>query len=182
MVVDLRGFTAATRGLPPREVIGLLQDYQARLLPVIERGGGSVDKFMGDGILVSFGAAEATGVECAQAVETGLAIIAEVELWKAGRRRAGLALIDAAVALSVGDVVYGAVGHGDRLEYTVIGDAVNLAAKLEKHAKTESARFLATAEVVAAAGAQGYPMRPLRKIKGATVDGVSEPIDLAILA
>lgn len=182
MFIDLRGFTAATRDLPPREVIALLQDYQARLLPVIERGGGSVDKFMGDGILVSFGAARATGQECAEAVETALAVVAEVDRWKAERQRKGAAPIDAGIALSVGDVVYGAVGHGERLEYTVIGDAVNLAAKLEKHAKVEKARILATAEVVNGAEAQGFPHRSLRDIGAALIDGVSEPVDLAVLA
>lgn len=182
MFVDLRGFTTATRDAPPRDVIALLQDYQARLLPVIERGGGSVDKFMGDGILVSFGAARHAGQECAEAVETALAVVAEVDRWKADRRKAGAAPIDAGIALSVGDVVYGAVGHGERLEYTVIGDAVNLAAKLEKHAKAENARILATAAVIAGAEAQGYPPRPLRDISAARIDGVAEPVDLAVLA
>ncbi len=182
MFIDLRGFTKASRELAPRAVIALLQDYQARLLPVIERGGGSVDKFMGDGILVSFGAARATGRECAQAVETALAVIVEVDRWKADRELAGAAPLDVGVALSVGDVVYGAVGYGERLEYTVIGDAVNLAAKLEKHAKGERARLLTTAEVLARAEAQGYSRRPIRRIGAAIVDGVSAPIDLAVLA
>ena len=182
MFIDLRGFTNASRELAPRAVIALLQDYQARLLPVIERGGGSIDKFMGDGILVSFGAARATGHECAAAVETALAVIVEVDRWRKDREAAGAAPLDVGVALSVGDVVYGAVGHGERLEYTVIGDAVNLAAKLEKHAKAENARLLATAEVIAAAEAQGYARRPLRRISAAVVEGVSAPVDLAVLA
>ncbi len=182
MFIDLRGFTKVSRDLAPRDVIALLQDYQARLLPAIDRGGGSVDKFMGDGILVSFGAARATGQECAAAVETAFAVIAEVDRWKADRLSAGAAPLDVGVALSVGDVVYGAIGHGERLEYTVIGDAVNLAAKLEKHAKAENARLIATAEVLTEAEAQGYPRRPLRRIGAAIVEGVAERIDLAVLA
>lgn len=182
MFIDLRGFTSATKNMPPREVIALLQDYQSRLLPVIEHGGGSVDKFLGDGILVSFGAARLTAFECAEAVETAYAVIVEVERWKENRRREGAAPIDVGVALTVGDIVYGAVGHGERLEYTVIGDAVNLAAKLEKHAKLENSSLLATAQVVAHAAAQGYPRRPLRVIDAARIDGVAEPVDLAVLA
>lgn len=182
MFIDLRGFTKATTDLPPRDVIALLQEYQARLLPVIERGGGSIDKFMGDGILVSFGAARVTGQECAEAVETALAIIAEADRWMALRLESGKAPLDVGVALSVGEIVYGAVGHGERLEYTVIGDAVNLAAKLEKHAKAENARLLVTAEVVAGADAQGYPRRPIRSISAALVDGVASPVSLSVLA
>lgn len=182
MFIDLRGFTNATKHLPPRDVIALLHDYQSRLLPAIERGGGTVDKFLGDGILVSFGAARVTGEECAEAVETALAVIAEIDRWKSDRFRSGEPPLDVGVALAVGDVVYGAVGHGERLEFTVIGDAVNLAAKLEKHAKAENARLLATAEIVAEAGTQGYPRRPLRSIRSASIAGVSGPIDLAVLA
>ncbi|MFZ5617737.1 MAG: adenylate/guanylate cyclase domain-containing protein [Pseudomonadota bacterium] len=181
MFVDLRGFTMATKELPPRDVIALLKDYQARLLPVIERGGGSVDKFMGDGILVSFGAARATGQECAEAIETALAVTAEIDRWKADRVRSNAAPLDVGVALAEGEIVYGAIGHGERLEYTVIGDAVNLAAKLEKHAKVERARIIATASLVKRAGEQGYPRRPVRMVDAAAVDGASGPVDLAVL-
>lgn len=181
MFIDLRGFTGAAKDLPPQEVIALLQDYQSRLLPLIERGGGSVDKFMGDGILVSFGAARVTGSECADAVKTAFNVIAEIDRWRSERRAAGAQPLDVGVALTVGDVVYGAIGHGDRLEFTVIGDAVNLAAKLEKHAKTEGARLLATREALAAAEAQGYARQPLRWAKAASVAGVAGPLDLAVL-
>ena len=182
MFIDLRGFTMVAKDLPPREVIGLLREYQSRLLPVIQRGGGSVDKFLGDGILVSFGAASTTQKECAEAVETALAAIAEIDRWKESRRAQGLAPLDAGIALAVGNVVYGAIGHGDRLEYTVIGDAVNLAAKLEKHAKREHARVIATADILSSAVTQGSQSGPLRTIRDAAVDGVSAPIDLAVFA
>lgn len=181
MFIDLRGFTPATKGVAPREVIALLQDYQSRLLPVIEAGGGAVDKFLGDGILVSFGAAKPSERECAQAVETALCVLEEVDLWRADRRRRGLTALDVGVALAAGEVVYGAVGHGDRLEYTVIGDAVNLAAKLEKRAKTAQARIIAAADVLTRAETQGFAFTPLRRLVAAAVDGVDAPLDLAVL-
>ena len=182
MFIDLRGFTRVAKNLPPREVIGLLKEYQSRLVPVIQRGGGSIDKFLGDGILVSFGAANTTDKECAEAVETSLAAIAEIDRWRMDRQALGQAPLDAGIALAAGDVLYGAIGHGDRLEYTVIGDAVNLAAKLEKHAKREHARVIATADIVSRAGAQGSARRAERTIAAAAVDGVSAPIDLAVFA
>jgi adenylate cyclase len=181
LMVDLRGFTTATKGLPPSEVISLLKDYQSRILPVIEQGGGTVDKFLGDGVLVSFGAARDTKTECAEAVETALAVAAAADRWAAERARAGLSSLDIGVAITVGDVVFGAVGFGDRLEFTIIGDAVNLAAKLEKHAKVERCRVLATAEVLEASAAQGYSRRARRIVLGAVVEGAAEPLDLAVL-
>lgn len=182
MFIDLRGFTGAVKNLPPSEVIALLKDYQSRLLPVIRRGGGSVDKFLGDGILVSFGAASETDRECAEAAATALAAIAEIDRWMDLRRAQRLAPLDAGIALTVGDVVYGAIGHGDRLEYTVIGDAVNLAAKLEKHAKQAKARVIATDALYRSAVAQGFKAQALRAVPAASVDGVSAPVDLAVLA
>lgn len=181
MMIDLRGFTTVAEGMSPAGVIGLLKDYQARILPVIERGGGSVDKFMGDGVLVSFGAARETGAECAEAIETAHAVIAAIDAWRRERTSAGLPAVDAAVALTEGEVVYGAIGHGDRLEYTVIGDAVNLAAKLEKHAKIEGARIIATASMVERAGAQGFRRRPLKLVQDAVVAGAPGPVTLAVL-
>lgn len=182
LFIDLRGFTPATRGLKPHLVIGLLQEYQSRLLPVIERGGGSVDKFLGDGILVSFGAARVSDHECASAVRTALAVAEEAKLWAAERKSCGALGLDIGIALASGDVVYGAVGHGDRLEYTVIGDAVNLAAKLEKYAKIVRAKVIITAETLIRAEAQGFAPAVLRRLDSAIVDGFGAPIDLAVLA
>lgn len=181
MMIDLRGFTAATKGAPPAEVIGLLQDYQSRIVPIIESGGGSIDKFLGDGVLVSFGAARDTGAECAEAVRTALAVAAAADLWKEARRRAAQPILDVGIAITAGEVVFGAVGHGDRLEFTVIGDAVNLAAKLEKYTKIERCRIIATAEVIARAQAQGHPAPPGRAIAHAVVEGSPGALDLVAI-
>ena len=181
MFVDLRGFTPATRGLPPHAVIGLLQEYQSRLLPVIEGGGGAVDKFLGDGILVSFGAARASATECADAIRTAIAVGAEIVRWKADRLKRDEPVLDVGIAVASGDLIYGAVGHGDRLEYTVIGDAVNLAAKLEKHAKIAHTRIIATAETLKLAEIQGLAATPSRRLGRVAVDGVGEPVDLVVL-
>jgi adenylate cyclase len=181
MMIDLRGFTAATKGLPPAEVIGILQEYQSRIVPIIEEGGGTIDKFLGDGVLVSFGAAHDTGAECVEAARTAFAVAAAADRWKEARARAGRPTLDIGIAITAGDVVFGAVGHGDRLEFTVIGDAVNLAAKLEKHAKLERCRIIATAEVVDRAASQGRAALQGRRIAGAHVDGAPGPVDLVAL-
>lgn len=178
---DLGGFSAAAAKLEPREVIALLQDYHRRFVPVIEASGGSVDKYLGDGILVSYGAAAVTGREAAQAVEAVPALLETMEAWAAERSAAGLPALSVRVAMAAGDVVYGVMGHADRLEFTVIGDAVNQAAKLEKHAKSEGARVIATRDLLVRAAAQGARVSPLRNCPGAAVEGLSAPVDLVVL-
>lgn len=181
MFLDLRGFSSAAAHLPPADVIALLQAYQSRFVPIIESAGGSVDKYLGDGILVSFGG-ERNEREAAEAFSTIPALLDASEAWAAERTRDDLAPLEVAIAITHGDVVHGVIGHDDRLEFTVIGDAVNLAAKLEKHAKLERARVIATQIAFDRAQAQGATPSLLRKTPGAAVDGAAAPVDLVIVA
>jgi adenylate cyclase len=182
MFLDLRGFSAASATLPPNQVIGILQEYQSRFVPIIEAAGGSVDKYLGDGILVSFGTGEARGAECAQAFAALPALLRAANDWAAERKARGVAKLDVAIAITYGQVVHGVIGHDDRLEFTVIGDAVNLAAKLEKHAKAERARAIATRIAYERALTQGAAASILRAAPQAQVEGAPEPVDLIILA
>jgi adenylate cyclase len=182
MFLDLRGFSTAAAHLPAADVIALLQAYQSRFVPIIERAGGSVDKYLGDGILVSFGGGERNGHEAADAFATVPALLAASEAWAMERTSAGLFPLEVAVAITHGEVVHGVIGHDERLEFTVIGDAVNLAAKLEKHAKLEKARVIATQAAFDRARTQGATQSFLRKAPGATVDGAAAPVDLVIVA
>lgn len=182
VMADLRGFTPLTHQLAPREVMTLLSEYQSRVVTAVTDHGGSIDKFMGDGILASFGAAKPSdsyAVEALQAVEAALAAAAA---WAEERRAADLPAPNVGIAVATGRVMFGAIGDASRLEYTVIGDPVNLAAKLEKHTKAEQVRALCTAETYRAALAQGYrPAEPPEERPERLVEGVDHRIDLVIL-
>ena len=182
MFLDLRGFSVAAATLEPSQVIALLQEYQSRFVPIVEAAGGSVDKYLGDGILVSFGGGDRIGTEAADAFSTIPELLRVGDEWATERARAGAPPLSVAVAITHGPVVHGVIGHDDRLEFTVIGDAVNLAAKLEKHAKLERARVIATTNACKAAWRQGSKISAARFAPKAMVDGVGEPVDLAILA
>lgn len=182
MFLDLRGFSAAAATLAPAQVIAILQEYQGRFVPIIEAAGGSVDKYLGDGILVSFGGGERIGTEAADAFAAVPALIAAGDTWAAERARAGMMPLGVAIAITHGEVVHGVIGHDDRLEFTVIGDAVNLAAKLEKHAKLERARVIATKTAHEHALQQGASTSVVREVGAARVEGAPEPVDLVILA
>lgn len=182
MFLDLRGFSAAASRLSPSEVIDLLRQYQSRFVPVIEAAGGAVDKFMGDGMLVSFGTSRATSHPAAEALASIPSLLAAEDAWIAERKEAGLPALSVAIAITLGPVVHGVIGHGERLEFTVIGDAVNLAAKLEKHAKIESARVIATRDCLDLAIAGGVTAKPLRIVDSAKIEGVADAVNLVVLA
>jgi adenylate cyclase len=184
IMLDIRGFTTLSAGLAPRRVVAILTSLHARIIPIVRGHGGVIDKFMGDGIMVTFGAVSPITAPAASALRALDAVMAEALLWQQElakeEGRSTFELLGAAVA---GPVVFAVVGAGDRLEYTVIGEAVNLAAKLEKQNRIERTRALTTLATFTAARAQGYePQGPVRHIVDTEVQGASGRLDLVVLA
>jgi adenylate cyclase len=183
LIFDIRGFTALSDRLPPDEVMTLLAEYQTRLVPIIRAHGGSIDKFLGDGVIATFGVAQKSPAYAADALLALDDALAEIDRWSAARHTAGLAPVAVNAALATGPVIFGAVGDNTRLEYTVIGEPVNLAAKLDKHNKKSGTRALATEDAFAMALAQGYrPKAPRERRRACRVDGTDAPVDLVVLA
>jgi adenylate cyclase len=183
LAADIRGFTTLAATLSPDALIQLLAEYQARVVPVIQAAGGAVDKFLGDGILASFGCARTSPRYAAEALAAVDALLAAVASWNEERRDRGLPTIEVNCAVASGRVIFGAVGDASRLEYTVIGDPVNLAAKLEKQNKSEAARALCDERTWRLALDQGWaPRRACEHRKARAVDGVPETLDLVVLA
>ena len=181
MFLDLRGFTALSRMLPPDQTVAVLGDYQARMAPIIRKHGGSIDKYLGDGILASFGATRLSQTFAADALRAVDDLMAEAKHWSEQRVAQGLPAVNVGAAVASGSLLFGAVGDATRLEYTIIGDAVNLAAKLEKQTKVEKVRSLTDADTYALARQQGYDVeKELRRAR--SVGGVEQPLDLAVLA
>jgi len=183
LMVDIRGFTRLSALIKPDDLITLLADYQARMVPIIQRHGGSIDKFLGDGIMATFGAAVTSTRFAADALKTVEDVIKTAESWARDLQIAYKPVLNIGVAVTTGQIVFGAVGDATRMEYTVIGDAVNLAAKLEKHTKAESVRALCTASAWETALQQGYrtPVEP-EKRNNRTIEGVGTPQDIVVLA
>jgi len=179
---DLQGFTRLSIEKPANEVIALLAEYQARMVPIIQRNGGTIDKFLGDGILATFGAAvetEHSSADCLKAMEE---MLKEAKLWREERIAASLNPQVIRFTAASGTILFGAVGDESRLEYTVIGEPVNLAAKLDKHAKEEKALALITLSAYEEALAQGYKPTTEMEIRSARdVGGVTGLVDLVVL-
>ncbi|MFN7167511.1 MAG: adenylate/guanylate cyclase domain-containing protein [Pannonibacter sp.] len=182
LYVDVRGFTRQAANLPPQTVMQVLACYQETAIDVIEAHGGSVDKFLGDGILATFGALSPSATYAADAIAAAQAIVARLSA-DAGRL-ASLGWPGAfrvGTAVCCGTVAVGLVGGQDRLEFTVIGDAVNRAAKLENANKTEGSSILTDVASFELASAQGYAGGSGVVRRSIPVAGLEAPVDLVIL-
>jgi adenylate cyclase len=182
LMTDIRGFTRMAMIVEPDDLMNILADYQSKLVPVIQRHGGSIDKFMGDGILATFGAAVTTNTYAADALRAVDEIMAVTQVWQTECLAHEKPVPCVGAAVTTGRIIFGAVGDATRLEYTVIGDAVNLSAKLEKHTKKEGVRALCTVQAYQKAVLQGYqPPAKRTTLNDRQVEGVEKPLDIMVL-
>jgi adenylate cyclase len=152
---DMRGFTMLADTLPPQDLVDLLNRYFDCQVPAIVEHGGEVLKYMGDGLLAIFpiGAERDFSTICAAALKAGRAARDQIAaLGASDGNGSGLRF---GLALHVGDVLFGNIGSGNRLDFTCIGPAVNLAARLEKLAGRLGRTMLASEDFVDHCGAGG---------------------------
>jgi adenylate cyclase len=183
MFIDLRGFTKLAAMLEPQALIALLIEYQRIVVPIVQRHRGAITTYLGDGIMVSFGALRSSTTYAADALRCAEALLDAFGKWGETRRGQGAPAPGVGIGIEVGQVTCGAIGEEGRLEYAVIGDAVNRAAKLQNHTKAEGARALTTVVARTKALAQGYvPESPQDVRPGREVAGVAAPIDVVVIA
>jgi class 3 adenylate cyclase len=123
---DIRGFTTLTEGMDPVAVIEMLNLHMTALTNVVHRHHGVVDKFVGDALMALFGAPKSYGDDARDAASCALALLAERDRLNATTCR----VVSMGIGVATGRVVAGCMGSADRLNYTVLGDRVNLAARL----------------------------------------------------
>lgn len=132
---DIRGFTQLTREMEPDEIVEMLNVYFAAEVPIIFDNNGTIDKFMGDAILVVFGSPERDPKQYEHAVLAAVQMQAAVAKINQRRRADGLPCAEPGIGIHSGEVVHGFVGSSERMEYTVIGEVVNKAARYCSGAK-----------------------------------------------
>lgn len=180
--IDIRGFSKLAADREPSEVMQLLSAYQGRIVPILQDNNAIIDKFMGDGIMATFGIDDADAPYCRHAIEAAEAVIADQRLWANEEpllTRGGLVKIG--VGIASGTVSFGAVGQGDRLEMTVIGGPVNTSAKLEKHNKALGSECIVLADTWSQALREGYQGRFTPEFVESTIEGIEQPQKIAIL-
>ncbi|NIZ14188.1 adenylate/guanylate cyclase domain-containing protein [Phaeobacter sp. HF9A] len=148
MFVDIRAFTAWSEGRDPAEVGAFVTEFRIRVQDAAQATGGLVDKFIGDAAMLLFegdGAAR-RGLRCAELLS------AAIGDWSEARRAEGREEVRVGIGLHWGEVFSGVVGGEDRLEYTALGDTVNIAARLEELTKVRGMEVIASAAMLEAAG------------------------------
>ncbi len=145
---DIRGFTTLSESLPPEEVTRLLDRYFSRMVASIHAHGGTLDKFMGDGIMAFFGAPQPRDNPCADAFAAGQAMLSALAEFNRELAAEGRAPLTIGIGLHYGAAVVGYIGAADRHEYTAIGDAVNAASRIEGLTKEAGYPLLASRAVL----------------------------------
>ena len=140
---DIEAFTSIAETMPPEQVVQMLNEYFPAVIEPVERHAGVVNQFQGDAMLVTFNVPVADSAHADQAVCAALEMQQAVD----GKQFAG-AHLKTRIGIATGKVIAGNVGSGDRINYTVHGDAVNLAARLEQLNKEHGTRILVSAETV----------------------------------
>ena len=178
--VDIRGFSRLVEDMPPSDAIRILAAYQRRVVPIIQANGGVIDKFMGDGIMATFGAVRPSESYAADALRTVDAVLEDAETWHDDPDLGLLTTGGIGLAVSAGPIVFGAVGDRDRLEVTVIGATVNLSAKLEKANKTFASEAIVTRSAFDLALQQGHAPGRAPRFVDANVEGVGSETAIAV--
>ena len=176
MFLDIRDFTGQARQRPPSEVVEFLNRAFAFMIDAVDRHGGFINKFLGDGFMAVFGAPLEDAQASRNAVAAARDILAEIDRRELER---GPWPLRVGIGLHAGPAVIGNVGSPRRKEFTAIGDTVNLAARIEQLNKEHGSRLLVSQSVVAALG---DALGPATELKPVAVKGYAAPIGVWRLA
>ncbi len=180
LFADMVGFTAISERLAPKALVHLLRDFHGRLAETAFGHDGTVDKYLGDAIMVHFGTPHPQEDDPVRALACAADMVAEIERWNSERARAGEAPIGIGIGVHFGEVIVGNIGDARRLEYTVLGDTVNVASRLEHLTREIGASLVVSNDLIRAVraiGADPLDLVPdLRRKQDHNVRGRREPV------
>jgi class 3 adenylate cyclase len=172
LFADIVEFTALSESLNPETLVRILNGYFEAASRAVTRHGGHVAKFIGDGVMAIFGAPESNAWHAMDAVIAAVALRDSINSYNHELRNDGLPPLDVRIGVHSGNVVAGVVGSRENLEYTVIGDVVNTAARIESLTRKHGVSILISADVRPALDVRFQ----LRQLPPEYVKGKAEPI------
>jgi adenylate cyclase len=166
----------------PEQVIEAVRAFHQRIVPIVFRHNGAVDKFLGDGVMAVFGAPEKQPYDARDAVLCAVEVLDTIDRWNASRMERGYVATTVGVGIHYGPVIQGNVGIEDRLEFTTLGDTVNLASRLEGMTRQHGAGIMISRETLDAAE-RSNPLPPeikarCRELGYLPIAGHEAPIDV----
>jgi adenylate cyclase len=172
LFTDIRGFTTISERMDPQQLVGLLNEYFTEMVSIVMQEDGVVDKYIGDAIMAVFGAPVPKPEDPVNAVRAAVRMRRALEQLNARLVERGLPLLRTGIGIHTGEVVAGNIGSDKRMEYTVIGDPVNLASRLETSTKELGVNVLISEDTYELTK-DAIEARPVREI---TVKGRAQPV------
>ena len=176
LFADLRGFTTTSENMRPEGIVDLLNAFRRCAERSIAHEGGIIDKFIGDGFLAVFGITAPNPDDAARALRATTALISEMAKWNELRKREGDEPIGIGIGLHIGDAFVGAVGGDQRMEFTVIGDVVNVAQRLQAATREVGTELIVSKAALDAAGLPSAEYMQWREIPSLALRGRAKPI------
>jgi adenylate cyclase len=171
---DIRGFTTLTEQLGAQGTVSLLNEYFTIMVDCIAREGGMLDKFIGDAIMAGFGVPISHDDDEDRAMRAAISMITELREWNVDRTKSGLVAVDMGIGINTDLVVTGNIGSPKRMDYTMIGDGVNLAARLESACKQYKAKILISERTQA----KLHGIYRMREVDRVIVKGKTKPVGI----
>jgi adenylate cyclase len=180
LFVDIVGFTAMCERMAPEAVMAMLRGFHGRMADCVFAHGGTLDKFIGDSVMATFGTPRPGPHDAASALACGRAMLTALVAWNAERAARGEPPLHIGIGLHYGPVVLGDIGDERRVEFAVLGDTVNTASRLEGLTRELGASIAASQALVDRALAQAGPraLGEMRRHAALTVRGRAEALDL----
>jgi adenylate cyclase len=169
---DVRGFTSISEELGAHGTVAMLNEYFERMVECISAQSGMLDKFIGDAIMAAFGLPVAQEDDADRALRASIAMIRSLTEWNAEREQAHQPRIEIGIGLNTDSVVAGNIGSAKRMDFTIIGDGVNVASRLESACKHYGARILVSQSTQASLNG----VYRLREVDRVVVKGKREPV------
>ncbi|HXJ84877.1 MAG TPA: adenylate/guanylate cyclase domain-containing protein [Candidatus Methylomirabilis sp.] len=155
LFADVRGFTRISESIGAVGTMTLLQEFHERVTRGIFEHGGTLEKYIGDAVMATFGTPSSGPDDASRALRCAVTLAAETSRWSAERVAGGELPVEVGIGAHYGEAVVGSIGDGQRLDYLVIGDTVNVTSRLERLTREIDAQIVVAEELVTRVRAEG---------------------------